>query len=578
MSEMIGVSQAQGGTMPKVFISHASEDKQAVAKPLAEKLREAGYEVWYDEYALTLGDSLRRSIDWGLADADYGIVVLSPAFFAKSWTQLELGGLTALATSGNKTILPVWHKVGRVDVERFSPMLADRLSVSTDDGIAAVVAGIQQVIQGKSMERPHRKFAAPSWRALLVLGMVAILGIGSAALYSKTLAPRFARAKLDALPLRYTPETFVEKAGQGNLEVVKLFLKAGMNPDIHEPLLRNELSGRTALAVAAGNGHIKIVEALLNSNANVNERDEYFGVTALSWAVSEGHLDIVRLLLRAGADDKAKNEAVGSAFGGGHMEALHVLWANGAKLDLAMAQKAFSDVASSGNNVDILKYLLSLGVDVNGKNDDGGTALHYAARYEHAVPAIQLILQHGADVNARNNNGETPIMGLDSVAVVRVLIDAGADVNAKDNRGTSVLTSYFQRAISQEVAQQIVTLLIARGADVNLPVSDPPISPLMDYLARQDYQNPWLFDLLIESGADVNFKNQQGYSPLLVALYFFFDRWGEDDDDWLVAVVRRLVEKGANRREKAADGTTAIALAEKLPRGPRFRITKLLKS
>ena len=75
------------------FISHASEDKEELVRPLADALVERGLKVWYDEFNLTVGDSLRRSIDKGLAKSRFGIVVLSSSFFAKNWTQYELDGL-----------------------------------------------------------------------------------------------------------------------------------------------------------------------------------------------------------------------------------------------------------------------------------------------------------------------------------------------------------------------------------------------------------------------------------------------------------------------------------------------------
>ena len=68
-----------------VFVSHATEDKEEVARPIANALTEAGLRVWYDEFELRIGDSLRRKIDHGLARSRFGIVVLSPSFFAKKW-------------------------------------------------------------------------------------------------------------------------------------------------------------------------------------------------------------------------------------------------------------------------------------------------------------------------------------------------------------------------------------------------------------------------------------------------------------------------------------------------------------
>jgi hypothetical protein len=113
------------------FISHATEDKHAVARPLAEALRRLGFEVWYDEFQLKVGDSLRRAIDRGLASSRFGIVVLSAAFFAKNWPQYELDGLVAREMAGGKVILPLWHKLSKDEVIAYSPSLADKLALST---------------------------------------------------------------------------------------------------------------------------------------------------------------------------------------------------------------------------------------------------------------------------------------------------------------------------------------------------------------------------------------------------------------------------------------------------------------
>ena len=113
------------------FISHASEDKEEFVRPLAEALTDLGSRVWYDEFALRVGDSLRRSIDRGLSDSRFGIVVLSPSFFEKNWPQYELDGLVAKELEGRKVVLPLWHRVSKDDVLRYSPTLADRVAIST---------------------------------------------------------------------------------------------------------------------------------------------------------------------------------------------------------------------------------------------------------------------------------------------------------------------------------------------------------------------------------------------------------------------------------------------------------------
>lgn len=113
------------------FISHASEDKAKVVKPLARALTIMGFNIWYDEFELEVGDSLRQSIDQGLASSRFGIVVLSPDFFAKNWPQYELNGLTAREIEGRKVILPIWHNVDRDDVLAYSPTLADKVALTT---------------------------------------------------------------------------------------------------------------------------------------------------------------------------------------------------------------------------------------------------------------------------------------------------------------------------------------------------------------------------------------------------------------------------------------------------------------
>ena len=62
------------------FICHASEDKDGFVRRLAELLEAKGASVWYDEFTLNVGDSLRREIDRGLAGSRFGVVVLSESF------------------------------------------------------------------------------------------------------------------------------------------------------------------------------------------------------------------------------------------------------------------------------------------------------------------------------------------------------------------------------------------------------------------------------------------------------------------------------------------------------------------
>ncbi len=144
---VLGSTHVKPNSHVDIFISHASEDKAEVARPLAAILAARGYSVWIDEAEITLGDSLRRKIDFGLSRCRFGVVILSPAFFAKQWPQIELNGLVARETaSGEKAILPVWHGVDQAYVVGVSPPLADRLGVSTSTGLQHVAEQIIRAI------------------------------------------------------------------------------------------------------------------------------------------------------------------------------------------------------------------------------------------------------------------------------------------------------------------------------------------------------------------------------------------------------------------------------------------------
>ena len=128
------------------FISHASEDKDSFVRPLAESLRKRGLSVWFDEFELRVGDSLRESIDRGLNRSRFGIVVFSPHFFKKQWPQNELNGLVTRETGGVKVILPVWHNIDAEAVRTFSPVLADRVATSSSKGLQRVIEDLMQAI------------------------------------------------------------------------------------------------------------------------------------------------------------------------------------------------------------------------------------------------------------------------------------------------------------------------------------------------------------------------------------------------------------------------------------------------
>ncbi len=139
-----------GGQAYDVFISHASEDKDAIVRSLANALSALNLKVWYDEFTLHIGDSLRQKIDRGLATSRVGLVVLSPAFIGKGWANYELDGIITRTMSGEQILLPIWHNITKQQVIDFSPSLADKVARSTaTHTVEEIAQEIADLLQGK---------------------------------------------------------------------------------------------------------------------------------------------------------------------------------------------------------------------------------------------------------------------------------------------------------------------------------------------------------------------------------------------------------------------------------------------
>lgn len=123
------------------FISHISADKDTVVRPLAARLAEKKLKVWYDEFQIKIGDSIRESLDKGLANSRFGIIVLSPGFLDRPWTKYELDGLLSKeAEQGNKVLLPIWHKITKDDIIEKAPSLVGRFALNTANSTIEEIA------------------------------------------------------------------------------------------------------------------------------------------------------------------------------------------------------------------------------------------------------------------------------------------------------------------------------------------------------------------------------------------------------------------------------------------------------
>ncbi len=113
-----------------IFISHSSEDKNDFVRPLANYLRSQRIRIWYDEFTIGIGDSLREKIDEGIRESKYGLVILSKSFIEKEWTRKELNGLFSKEIYTKEDILlPIWLDITPKEIFDYSPILSDKLSL-----------------------------------------------------------------------------------------------------------------------------------------------------------------------------------------------------------------------------------------------------------------------------------------------------------------------------------------------------------------------------------------------------------------------------------------------------------------
>lgn len=125
---------------PLAFISHDSRDKDAFVRELAHELAKNFCTVWYDEFSLKVGDSLRSSIERGLRETKKCIVVLSPNFLSNDgWSRAEFDSIfTREILEKQNVILPVWLNVCVKDVYNYSPRLADKVGLAASLGVPEV--------------------------------------------------------------------------------------------------------------------------------------------------------------------------------------------------------------------------------------------------------------------------------------------------------------------------------------------------------------------------------------------------------------------------------------------------------
>jgi hypothetical protein len=133
---------------PIAFISHDSRDK-SIVREITDRLQSQFCTVWFDEYSLRVGDSLRESIEKGLKECKRCILFLSPNYINNSgWTKHEFDTIfTRELIEKNKLILPIWHNISDKQVYDYCPILKDRVATNTSKGLDYVTNDLLKVLR-----------------------------------------------------------------------------------------------------------------------------------------------------------------------------------------------------------------------------------------------------------------------------------------------------------------------------------------------------------------------------------------------------------------------------------------------
>ena len=211
-----------------------------------------------------------------------------------------------------------------------------------------------------------------------------------------------------------------------------------------------DCKGQTALMHSCIHGSGDIFVFLLENNADIKVKDNS-GKTALDYAIKHNRPEMIEFLLLLGANDTLSlDKALKKA----------AEFENINKQTLLLFRELSKDLP----DINIIKFFIDAGADVNAKHPYGWTALMVAADNGHPE-IVKLLIAAGADVNAMDNTGFTALMYAarnGRTEIVKIIIAADADVNYNYNYGVTALKLSIDNNY-----EDCAKLLINAGADCN---------------------------------------------------------------------------------------------------------------
>jgi ankyrin repeat protein len=316
----------------------------------------------------------------------------------------------------------------------------------------------------------------------------------------------------------------------GHCNVVSLLLNHGVNVHFKDTL------GSTALSMAVWKCHCDVVSLLLDHGANIHDKDVK-SRSALMIASSNGHSDLVIWLLNKGCiineADKGGKSVVMFAAKNGHSNVTSLLLDRGAKIlhKTKYGMSALMYAAMYGHCA-TTSLLLARGAQIEDRNDFGVTSIMLAAEGGHS-DVVSLLLERGANIDDKNNAGWSSLIYASKegkIDAVSLLLASGANIHDKDNIGRSVLLHAALQ--SQSGSDQLIYLLNNIGKNIRYP------------------SNAAVLSLLLENGADINDKDNDGNTALMCA--------ARGNNCLSIPV---LLNHGAQINNVNKDGNTALHLA-----------------
>ena len=185
-------------------------------------------------------------------------------------------------------------------------------------------------------------------------------------------------------------------------------------------------------------------------------------------------------------------------------------------------------------NIEIIKLLLSKGINVNKKNNKGKTCLHLVKDKN----TLKLLIDNDGDINVKNNNGLTCLHSVCdnnvlNLKMIKLLIECGIDINEKTNKGNTCLHIICYKKVIRPKIVNIIELLIENGININ---ERNNIGNTCLNLICKESRNFDVIKLLVKNGADVNISNNYFNSPLHNIMY----------DDSNKQIIKFLIDHDAN--------------------------------